>query len=89
MNTKKKNLAIWSVALIAIPLVQLSLNMLLTEGAYLVSKLKIEYKNLTLQEQIINDSIAEFQNPYNLSSRAKELGMIHSDEPVRFLYLED
>jgi hypothetical protein len=83
-----KVILIWSLGFTFIALIQLTLNMMSTSGAYLMSELKTEYRDLKIEEQIINEELASLQNPYRLSILAEELGMIYSDESAKFIILD-
>lgn len=86
--TSSKLFLIWALGFIVTSLIQLSLNITLTGGAYLLAEMKIEYRFLKIQEQIINEKLETLRNPYNLSQAAEELGMIYDNGPLNFISLD-
>lgn len=66
----------------------LLINTQLAQGAFVVSDLSQQLKQLQEQEAVLNEEVAAVAAPSALSSRARGLGMIPSETPV-FLRVPD
>lgn len=71
-------LGVLAVGMIAILLVNTSL----AQGAFTISALKAEQSSLVQQEQALLESVAALAAPESLETRARELGMVPSENPV-------
>lgn len=60
----------------------LLINTSLAQGAFTVSELKSEQGQLMQQEQSLTEAVAALAAPESLETRARELGMLPSENPV-------
>ncbi len=67
-----------AVGMVAILLINTSL----AQGAFTISALKAEQGQLLEQEQALIESVAALGAPESLETRARELGMVPSENPV-------
>lgn len=72
----------------AIVAVQIILSMLTTQGSFAVADLMQERRDLTLQQQELEDSVSGLSSPQYLAANAAELGMVIDGAP-NFLRLSD
>ena len=75
--------------LFALFLAQLFLSIVISDGAYEISALRIEQRNLTRVEQSLNEDLELLASPQNLATRAESLGMVMSPSTPMFLRLAD
>lgn len=73
----------------ALLLAQLLLSIILSEGAYQISALQNEQKQLARTEQALNENLELLASPQNLASRAEALGMVLGTNAPVFLRLSD
>lgn len=74
--------------LAAIQVLQLFLNASIAEGAYGLSDLKKEKKELVVTQQILGEQVDSLASNQNLANAAQKMGMISNANPV-FLRLSD
>ena len=74
--------AILIVGIIAVWLVQLGINMMLTQDAYHLRSLQIERKALNTEVQIIQEEVDSLASPQNLADAANRLGMVANPDSV-------
>lgn len=72
----------------AIQALQLLLNVFVAQGAYQLSDLKKEKRELAITAQIIGEQVDSLSSNQNLANAAQKMGMISNANPV-FLRLED
>lgn len=65
-----------------IQLIQLGLNMALTQDAYYLSKLSSEKRQLATEVQIIQEQVDSLASPQNLADAANQLGMVANPSAV-------
>ncbi len=70
------------MGIVIIQLVQLSLNMMLTQDAYYLRELKIEKRALSTEVQIIQEQVDSLASPQNLADAANRLGMVANPSSV-------
>jgi hypothetical protein len=70
-------------------LAQLMLSIVLSDGAYQISALQNEQKQLARTEQALNESLDLLASPQSLATRAESLGMVLSTNAPVFLRLSD
>lgn len=70
------------MGIVIIQLVQLSLNMILTQDAYYLRELKIEKRALSTEVQIIQEQVDSLASPQNLADAANRLGMVANPSSV-------
>jgi hypothetical protein len=70
------------MGIVIIQLVQLSLNMILTQDAYYLRELKIEKRALSTEVQIIQEQVDSLASPQNLADAANRLGMVANPATV-------
>lgn len=76
------------VGWLAIQGLQLLLNVFVAQGAYQLSDLKKEKRELGITAQIIGEQVDSLSSNQNLANAAQKMGMISNANPV-FLRLED
>ena len=72
----------------AIQGLQLLLNVFVAQGAYALSDLKKEKRELSITAQILGEQVDSLSSNQNLANAAQKMGMISNANPV-FLRLED
>lgn len=70
------------MGIVVIQLIQLSLNMILTQDAYYLRELKIEKRALSTEVQIIQEQVDSLASPQNLADAANRLGMVANPSSV-------
>jgi hypothetical protein len=75
--------------LFVILMAQLLLSIALSQGAYQISSLQTEQKNLSRDQQTLTESLHVLQSPQNLASRATTLGMVMNSSGSGWLRLSD
>ncbi len=70
------------LGLLLVQLVQLGLNMALTQDAYYLSKLSSEKRQLATEVQIIQEQVDSLASPQNLADAANRLGMVANPSAV-------
>lgn len=70
------------MGIILVQLVQLGLNMALTQDAYYLSKLSGEKRQLATEVQIIQEQVDSLASPQNLADAANRLGMVANPSSV-------
>lgn len=70
------------MGIVVIQLIQLSLNMALTQDAYYLRELKIEKRALSTEVQIIQEQVDSLASPQNLADAANRLGMVANPASV-------
>ncbi len=70
------------MGIVVIQLIQLSLNMALTQDAYYLRELKIEKRALSTEVQIIQEQVDSLASPQNLADAANRLGMVANPSSV-------
>ena len=73
----------------ALLLAQLLLSILLSDGAYQISSLQNEQKQLARTEQALDERLDLLASPQNLAARAESLGMVLGTNAPVFLRLSD
>lgn len=73
----------------ALLITQLLLSILLSDGAYQISSLQSEQKQLASTEQALSESLDLLASPQHLATEAEQLGMVVGTNPAVFLYLAD
>lgn len=74
--------AILLFGFIGVLVVQLVLNMALTQDAYYLKDLKSEKRDLATQVQIISEQVDSLASPQNLADAAHKLGMVANPASV-------
>jgi len=75
--------------LFALFLAQLLLSIRISDGAYEISALRVEQRDLTRVEQSLAEQLELLASPQNLATRAEGLGMVMSTSTPMFLRLAD
>lgn len=70
------------MGILLIQLIQLGLNMALTQDAYYLSKLSSEKRQLATEVQIIQEQVDSLASPQNLADAANQLGMVANPSAV-------
>lgn len=70
-------------------LAQLMLSIVLSDGAYQISALQNEQKQLARTEQALNEDLELLASPQSLAARAEALGMVLGTNAPVFLRLSD
>ena len=73
----------------ALFIAQLLLSIVVAEGAYEISELRAEQRELTRTEQALGEQLEVLQSPQNLATEAESLGMVVNDLTPMFLRLSD
>lgn len=68
--------------IVLVQLIQLGLNMALTQDAYYLSKLSGEKRQLATEVQIIQEQVDSLASPQNLADAANQLGMVSNPSAV-------
>ena len=68
---------------------QLMLSILLSDGAYQISTLQAEQKQLSRTEQALSEQLDLLASPQSLATRAESLGMVVGTNAPTFLRLSD
>jgi hypothetical protein len=68
---------------------QLMLSMMLSDGAYKISALQAEQKDLLRTEQSLSEHLDLLASPQSLATRAESLGMVVGTNAPTFLRLSD
>jgi len=76
-------------ALFALFMAQLLLSIVLADGAYQISGLRVEQRDLARQEQALGEELDLLKSPQNLAKTAESLGMVISSDTPMFLRLSD
>jgi hypothetical protein len=76
------------IGVAAIQTLQLLLNIFVAQGAYQLSDLKKEKRELGITAQIIGEQVDSLSSNQNLANAAQKMGMISNANPV-FLRLDD
>jgi len=76
-------------ALFALFMAQLLLSIVLADGAYQISGLRVEQRDLARQEQSLGEELDLLKSPQNLAKTAESLGMVISSDTPMFLRLSD
>lgn len=74
--------ALLVMGIVVVQLIQLSLNMILTQDAYYLRELKIEKRQLSTEVQIIQEEVDSLASPQNLADAANRLGMVANPSSV-------
>jgi len=69
--------------------VQLLLSIVLSDGAYQISSLQGQQRQLTREAQALNEDLDLLASPQNLASQAETLGMVVGTSAPTFLRLSD
>jgi hypothetical protein len=75
--------------LFVILMAQLLLSIVLSDGAYKISSLQTEQKNLARDQQTLTESLHVLQSPQNLAGQAAGLGMVMNSSGAGWLRLSD
>ena len=75
--------------LFAVFLAQLMLSIFISDGAYQITALRVEQRDLTRVEQSLAEQLELLASPQNLATRAEGLGMVMSTSTPMFLRLAD
>lgn len=75
--------------LFAIFIAQLLLSILLSDGAYQISALQSQQKELLRTEQALGERIALLSSTQNVAAQAAALGMVANSNPVSLIRLSD
>ena len=73
---------IFVLGIVLVYVVQLSLNMVLTQDAYKLSQLMAEKRQLATEVQIIQEEVDSLASPQNLADAANRLGMVANPASV-------
>ena len=74
--------------LFAILLAQLLLSIVISDGAYEISALQVQQKELVRDQQTVTEQLQVLQSPQHLAANAAALGMVTNANPV-YLRLSD
>jgi len=75
--------------LFVILIAQLLLSIVLSDGAYQISSLQTQQKELARDQQTLTEQINVMQSPQNLAARAGSLGMVMNNSNRGWLRLSD
>jgi hypothetical protein len=75
--------------LFVILMAQLLLSIALSDGAYQISALQTQQKNLARDQQTLTESLHVLQSPQNLAAQATTLGMVMNNSGFGWLRLSD
>lgn len=75
-------------SLFAIYMAQLLLSIALSQGAYQISSLQDQQKELLRTQEALRENLDKFESPQNLANNALAFGMVPSSDPA-FLRLSD
>lgn len=81
--------AVGVAGLFVILVAQLLLSILLSDGAYQISDLQAQHKELARDQQSLSEEINVMQSPQNLAARAGSLGMVMNNSNRGWLRLSD
>jgi cell division protein FtsL len=81
--------AVGVAGLFVILIAQLLLSIVLSDGAYQISSLQAEQKELARDQQALSEQINVMQSPQNLAARAGSLGMVMNNSNRGWLRLSD
>jgi hypothetical protein len=81
--------AVTIAGLFAIFLAQLLLSIVVSDGAYRIAGLQTDQRDLTRQEQALNEQLDLLASPQNLATQAESLGMTLGDTAPVYLRLSD
>ena len=70
------------IGILLVQLIQLALNMALTQDAYYLTKLSSEKRQLATEVQIIQEQVDSLASPQNLADAANQLGMVANPSSV-------
>jgi cell division protein FtsL len=73
---------VFTLGLVAVLVVQLVLNMIVTQDAYHLRSLEAEKRDLATEVQIIQEEVASLGSPQNLADAANQLGMVANPSSV-------
>ena len=73
---------VFTIGLVAVLVVQLVLNMIVTQDAYHLRSLEAEKRDLATEVQIIQEEVASLGSPQNLADAANQLGMVANPSSV-------
>jgi hypothetical protein len=76
-------------ALVALFLGQLMMSIALSDGAYQISALQAEQKQLSRTSQALSEELSVLSSPQSLAQRAEGLGMVLNSSSPAFLRLAD
>jgi hypothetical protein len=76
-------------ALFAVFGAQLFMSIVLADGAYQISSLQADQKELARTEEALSEKLDLLASPQNLASQAEALGMVMSNTTPQFLALSD
>lgn len=74
--------AVLIFGLVAVFVLQLILNMIVTQDAYHLRSLEAQKRNLATEVQIIQEEVASLGSPQNLADAANQLGMVANPSSV-------
>jgi len=75
--------------LFALFIAQLLLSIVISDGAYEISSLRVEQRNLTRTEQNLGEKLDLLASQQNLATQAEALGMVMNTSTPMFLRLSD
>jgi hypothetical protein len=75
--------------LFALVIAQLLLSIVIADGAYEISSLRTEQRDLSRTAQSLGEQLDLLQSPQNLATQAEDLGMVMSASTPMFLRLSD
>lgn len=86
-DAKKLRPSLWAglivmIGIVLVHIVQLSLNMVLTQDAYHLRELNNERRALNTEVQIIQEQVDSLASPQNLADAANRLGMVANPDSV-------
>lgn len=70
------------IGLVAVFVLQLALNMIVTQDAYHLRSLEAQKRDLATEVQIIQEEVASLGSPQNLADAANQLGMVVNPSSV-------
>lgn len=73
----------------ALFIAQLLLSIVIADGAYEISELRAEQRDLTRTEQALAEKLDVLESPQNLARQAEGIGMVQNDVTPMFLRLSD
>jgi hypothetical protein len=78
-----------TASLFAIFLAQLLMSIVVSDGAYRISGLQVEQRDLARQQQSLSEHLDLLASPQNLAAQAESLGMVLGTTSPVFLRLSD
>ena len=76
------SIMVFAIGGIAVLVVQLVLNMVVTQDAYHLHSLESQKRDLATEVQIIQEEVASLGSPQNLADAANQLGMVANPSSV-------